>query len=424
LRDSAQSTLFTLGRQDYSLTDLVILIGLTIAIWFGVRALTQVIKTRILVVSGANRGFQEALAALIQYSLAFLGLFGSLQLWGIDLSSLAILASVLGVGIGFGLQTIVNNFVSGLVILLERPIQVGDFINIDDLVGTVEKIGARSTEIRTLDQISIIVPNADFINSKVINWSHGHPTIRIRLPVGVAYGSDIEQVKTALLEAAKRHPKVLGYPAPFVLFTEFGDSALHFLLIVSLRDPRSQFIVASELNQLIAHKFEAYQIAIPFPQRDVHLRSPQIEQAIEAWIRQQVTPEPQLYYPQPIRKPSIRDSTTVEPASAPPTTLKSSAQRRFGARPQVDLDELTTQMRGPEGLEIKDRRYRLSTYRHCFIGAEAVEWLMTHCDATHHEALQIGQMLIDRGVIHHVTDDHSFEDAYLFYRFYVDEIEA
>ena len=211
------------------------------------------------------------MSVLIHYALIFLGVVVLLQIWGIDLSSIAILASVLGVGIGFGVQNITNNFISGFIIMLESPIQIGDFINVGDLVGTVEKIGARSTEIRTLDQVTIIIPNSRFLESEVINWSHGNPVSRLHVPVSVAYGSDIDHVKTALLDAIRRHPDVLLRPAPEVWFQGFGDSALDFEIMVWTGEPRKQFRVRSDLNYEIEASFRRYGIEIPFPQRDLHV---------------------------------------------------------------------------------------------------------------------------------------------------------
>ncbi len=193
------------------------------------------------------------------------------------MSSLTILASALSIGLGIGLQNIAKNFGSGLILVFERPIQVGDFIEVGDLNGTVERIGARSTEIRTLDRVSIIVPNSRFLDSEVINWSHGNPISRLHLPLGVAYGSDPQQVRTVLIESASGHPKVLASPAPSLLFKGFGDSSLDFELLVWTAEPDKQFLLKSDLYFLIYEVLNQNQIEIPFPQRDLHLRSGKVE---------------------------------------------------------------------------------------------------------------------------------------------------
>jgi small-conductance mechanosensitive channel len=161
--------------------------------------------------------------------------------------------------------------------LFERPIQVGDFIEVGDLHGTVERIGARSTEIRTLDRVSIIVPNSRFLDSEVINWSHDNPLSRLHLPVGVAYGSDPHQIRSLLLETAAGHPKVLSSPPPQVFFKGFGDSALDFELLVWTAEPNKQFLLKSDLYFRLYEAFSQHQIEIPFPQQDLHLRSGRLE---------------------------------------------------------------------------------------------------------------------------------------------------
>ncbi len=436
--DGLKSPLVTLGDRGYSLLDIGILVGLVLALWILVRSLTNLLKSQILSTTGSQRGIQEGVINLSQYIVLGIGLIVILQIWGIDVSSLAILASVLGVGIGFGLQNIANNFVSGLVILLERPIQVGDFIKMGDLVGTVERIGARSTEIRTLDQVSIIIPNADFIDGRVVNWSHGHPVSRLHVPFGVAYGSDMLLVQQTALDAAKRHADVLGYPQPQVWFNSFGDSSLNFELLVWINDPRSQFQLRSDLCYLLETNFRRYNIEVPFPQRDLHLRSPDIEQAVRHWMQQQgAVPdgtiqsipdnghemEPsasQPVSPTPFQASDLEDSPLTR-SLAELLTRHSTSIKQRNAPTDCDIDELVTQMRGSHGVAIQERRYRFNTYANCFVGSEAVDWLMHHQKATREEAIRLGQTLVDRGIIHHVLDEHPFADGHLFYRFYADE---
>jgi small-conductance mechanosensitive channel len=299
LISSLASPIVTLGKRAYSVVDLVILIGLLLGLVILARAGKTLLRTRVLRVTGMSRGAQEAVAFIANYALLFIGVWVLLQLWGLDLSSLTILASVLGVGIGLGLQGIAKEFFSGLVIIFERPVQVGDFIEVGDLQGTVERINVRSTEIRTLDQVSIIVPNSRFLESEVINWNHHSPVSRLRLPIGVAYGSSLSAVRAAMIEAAKDHPDVLAEPAPRVFFKEFGDSSLNFDLLVWIAEPRKQFVIKSDLYFRIEAMMRHRQIQIPFPQRDLHLRSgnllppelteslARLSESLAAWLENQ-----------------------------------------------------------------------------------------------------------------------------------------
>jgi small-conductance mechanosensitive channel len=185
----------------------------------------------------------------------------------------------LGIGVGFGLQNIVNNFISGLIILLERPIKIGDRIEVGSIEGDVVKIGGRSTTVLTNDNISVIVPNSKFILENVVNWSHNERTVRFRIPVSVAYGSDIKLVEKSLLEVAKDNPDILDNPEPAVRFLEFGDSGLLFELrawTMTLIHKKGKLI--SALNFAIYEKFKEHNIEIPFPQRDIHIRSGNIPQ--------------------------------------------------------------------------------------------------------------------------------------------------
>ena len=217
---------------------------------------------------------QFGLSRIIGYTLIAVGFYVAFQLVGVDLSSLAIIAASLGVGVGFGLQNIINNFVSGIIILAERPISIGDRIEVAGVAGRVTKMQLRSTTVVTNDNITMIVPNADFISNTVTNWSHGDPKVRIRVPVGVAYGSDLKLLQQLLLEAAGEHPKALRDPSPVVLFTEFGDSSLNFELGVWTQEMTATPVhFTSEMNFIIEQKLRENDIEIPFPQRDLHVRS-------------------------------------------------------------------------------------------------------------------------------------------------------
>ena len=217
---------------------------------------------------------QFGLSRIIGYTLIAVGFYVAFQLVGVDLSSLAIIAVSLGVGVGFGLQNIINNFVSGIIILAERPISIGDRIEVAGVAGRVTKMQLRSTTVVTNDNITMIVPNADFISNTVTNWSHGDPKVRIRVPVGVAYGSDLKLLQQLLLEAAGEHPKALRDPSPVVLFNEFGDNSLNFELGVWTQEMTATPIhFTSEMNFIIEQKLRENDIEIPFPQRDLHVRS-------------------------------------------------------------------------------------------------------------------------------------------------------
>jgi small-conductance mechanosensitive channel len=172
-----------------------------------------------------------------------------------------------------GLQDITRDFGSGFVLLFERSIQPGDLVEVDNYLGTVERVRARSVVLRTLDHISIIVPNSKFITSNVINWSYANPMSRLRLAAPVAYGSDVDKVRSCLLQAASEHSQVLKFPVPSVVFLGYGDSALDFQLFVWIRDPALQIPITSDLYFRMEELFREHQVEIPFPQRDLHLRS-------------------------------------------------------------------------------------------------------------------------------------------------------
>jgi small-conductance mechanosensitive channel len=210
------------------------------------------------------------------YAVLVLGLMVGLQTAGVNLSSLTVLAGAVGIGIGFGLQTIINNFVSGLILMGERSVQIGDRIEMGDINGDVLRIGARSTSVRTNDNIMVIVPNAELVSGRVVNWSHrGDQRLRFRVPVGVSYDNDPHQVEELLLEAASENKSVLKDPAPRAVLKEFGDNSLNFELRVwtdEMTHNPTRF--KSELNFAIWDKFKKHRIEIPFPQRDIHVKEP------------------------------------------------------------------------------------------------------------------------------------------------------
>jgi len=229
---------------------------------------------RLLSGSHVDLGVRHAVGSIVRYVVVSLGLIVILQTAGINLSTLTVLFGALGIGVGFGLQSITNNFVSGIILLLERPIKVGDRIEVGEVHGDVVNISPRATTIVTNDNIAIIVPNADFISSKVVNWSYTNRDVRFNFPVGVSYGSDPEKVRNVLLEMARAHPGVLNNPAPTVLFHEFGDSSLNFILRVWTKEFATiPGVLRSELNFMISTAFKKQGIEIPYPQRDIHIKS-------------------------------------------------------------------------------------------------------------------------------------------------------
>jgi small-conductance mechanosensitive channel len=235
--------------------------------------LRRLILLRLLARTQLDAGVQFAVTKIFSYVFLALGVYVALVVNGVNLSSLAVVAGALGVGIGFGLQNIVSNFVSGIILLVERPVAIGDRIEVAGVAGRVTRINLRSTIVVTNDNITIIVPNSDLVTNPVTNWSHGDPKVQFRLPVGVAYGSDVEKLRRVLLDLAAENPDVLKTPAPTVYFDNFGDSSLNFELGVWTQEmAHSPRRFRSALNFAIEQKLRENNIEIPFPQRVVHLR--------------------------------------------------------------------------------------------------------------------------------------------------------
>lgn len=270
-------TLFTLGNAQITPLTVAYLLILSAVLIYLSAKLKNLLVGKLLQRTKLDLGAQQAIGTITRYLILFVGFLVILQTVGIDLTTLNVLAGAVGIGIGFGLQNIANNFISGLIIMFERPIKVGDRIEVDDVHGEVISIGARSTSIRTNDNITIIVPNSKFISENVINWSFGDELIRFRIPVGVGYDSDVDLVSRLMVEAAKENGDVVEQPPPSVRFLDFGDSALQFELRawsrVRLHRPG---LFRSNLNFAILKKFRENNIEIPFQQHDIHLRSGRI----------------------------------------------------------------------------------------------------------------------------------------------------
>lgn len=266
-------TLFQLNETPVTLFSILIFLLFLITFILIGSVVKRVLNNRILKKFVRDGGLRYTLSRVTQYIIVTIGVFISLQFLGIDLTGLGVVLGFLSVGIGFGLQNVTSNFISGLIVLFERPISVGDRVMVNNIEGDVTEINIRSTKIRTLDNISIIVPNSEFVSKDVINYSHGDPSYRLGIDVGVSYSSDLDTVLRALDEVAKESKYVLKEPAHDIQFREFGDSSWNFRLFVWIPDVKRYPFIRSELNKAIVRKFAAYDIEIPFPQRDLHLRS-------------------------------------------------------------------------------------------------------------------------------------------------------
>lgn len=255
----------------FDVVRVIFLISLTV--FFSGKIKTVLVR-QILPKYSEDIGVSQSIGTIIQYLLIIIGSLLIIQNSGINLGSLNVLAGALGVGIGFGLQNIANNFISGLIILFERPIKIGDRIEVGSVSGDVIRVSSRATTVNTNDNISIIIPNSELINQKVINWSHNDRRIRFHVPVGVSYNEDPAKIKEILLKVAEDHSDILKRPAPDVLFTEYGDSSLNFDLMVWTNTYIDRpIILKSQLYYKIFEKFKEHNVEIPFPQRDLHLRS-------------------------------------------------------------------------------------------------------------------------------------------------------
>tara|TARA_B100000609_G_scaffold198109_1_gene196903 strand:+ start:2566 stop:5619 length:3054 start_codon:yes stop_codon:yes gene_type:complete len=235
---------------------------------------------------------QHAANTIIVYLIITVGILVGLQWMGVGIGVLAVFAGIVGIGIGFGLQNIMSNFISGLIITFGQPFKVGDLIEVGGIMGEVLEISIRSTTVETYDYRIVLVPNSEILTTKLINWSMGKPYVCVPMEVGVAYGSDVALVKKLLLEIADAHPDVLKTPSPDVRFQEFGSDSLLFRVWVNVNDPMARFKVISELRFKTDEVFAKHDVVIAFPQRDIHL-NPALEEAavrsLQAWSTR---PEP------------------------------------------------------------------------------------------------------------------------------------
>jgi len=282
--DFLQKPIFTVSGQGISAVSFLYFVFVIVVSVLFARLFTRFLQRNVYSKTEIEKGAQYTLSRLVRYVTVTIGFLIGLQMIGFDLSVLTVFGGLFGVGIGFGLQNIFSNFASGLILLLERPIQVGDIVELDGILGKVEEIRFRVAVVNTFDNESIIVPNSDLVSKKVTNWSYGgDTTLRLRIPIGVDYGTDIEKVENILLEIAGEEEKIMSEPQPpQVFFKEHADSSLNFELRVWISDPRDRITVRDNVRRKIDDRFNREGIGIPFPQRDVYLYSQEGVQTGEA----------------------------------------------------------------------------------------------------------------------------------------------
>jgi small-conductance mechanosensitive channel len=270
---SVMSAGFTIGSWQANIGHVIVAVLCLYGAILVSRSVQSILTEEVFPRRGMERGVQLSMSRLLHYAILLVGFFLALAFLGVNFTNITIIGGALGVGIGFGLQTIVNNFVSGLILLFERPVRVGDYIEIGGLWAEIKKIGLRATVVETFDRADVVVPNSDLISNQVTNWTRTNRIMRVKIPVGVAYGSDVPSVMKILLESAEDHPSVVSTPKTQVFFRGFGESSLDFEIRLHIVDIDSRFIVESEILQEIDRQFREAGVEIPFPQRDLHVRS-------------------------------------------------------------------------------------------------------------------------------------------------------
>jgi small-conductance mechanosensitive channel len=272
IKDFLDITLFRSGGTEVSLWTFLYLLVFLLLLFYLSGKLKNWLAGTVLVKAHLKSGARLALASIIRYAVVAIGVLVILQTAGINLTVFHVLAGTVGIGVGFGLQNIASNFVSGLIILFERPITIGDRVEVGNVEGDVIEINARSTTVVTNDNIAIIIPNSKFVTENVVNWSLTGSDVRFRIPLCVAYGSDLKKVVALLEEVARDNPDVLETPSPAVRFVAFGDNGLMLELRVwSTTLTHKKATLISALNFAINEKFQAHGVEMPFPQREVRI---------------------------------------------------------------------------------------------------------------------------------------------------------
>ncbi|KXX67825.1 mechanosensitive ion channel family protein [Flammeovirga sp. SJP92] len=264
---------FVIGGKTFTPFSVFQVLFLFVCVFYFSKKVRDLLVNKILLKYHVSESLSYNIGKLVRYASTIVGSAIIIQSTGIDLSSLHVLIASLGVGIGFGLQTIADNFLSGIIILFEQPIKVGDMVEVGDVRGRIVEISSRSSTIRTNDNITVIVPNSHFISNNVINWSYNEKTVRLRIPIGVSYKEDPERIEKIAVEEALKVHGVLKHPQPELIFTEWGDSSINFTLNVWTVHYYSQpDLLKSKVYYALFKRFNAEQIEIPFPQRDLNLR--------------------------------------------------------------------------------------------------------------------------------------------------------
>lgn len=264
--------LFSIDGHDFTIALIAWLTTLIVLIFWGTNKVVYLLDRKLLVRTRLSGGSRYALTSIIRYLSLTVGFLFFLSEAGFDFKTLTVVLGALGVGIGFGLQSIFNNFLSGIIILIEQTVSIGDRVEIEGIEGNVVSINPRSSTIKTNDNVNHIVPNGELISKRVINWTHNNNMVRRRIPIFVSYDSDPDKVTEVLMDVARETDGVLENPVPDVLFSGFEESSLKFVLRVWTVDLSSQpGVLTSKLNHLIFKKFKENDIKIPYPQRDVHL---------------------------------------------------------------------------------------------------------------------------------------------------------
>ena len=263
----------SIGGTKITIINIAYLVIFLVFFIFVSRIIRDTLQNRILPRTRLDIGARASYVNIVIYTFWSLAIDTGINILGINLSSLAFMAGALGIGIGFGLQNVVNNFVSGIILLFDPSIQVGDMVQIGDDWGTVNRINIRTTIIQTFDNASLIIPNSQMISNKVTNWSFKDPKVRRQVDVGVAYGSDVQLVHKILLQIVNDMPEIMNDPAPRVDFTDFADSALIFRIRFWITSPEFWVAAPTELRFKIDEEFKKNSIEIAFPQQDIHIRS-------------------------------------------------------------------------------------------------------------------------------------------------------